>query len=331
MSITPGNSFYEAAVLILFELGVDAPSAAQVNMLVAWEWVEKPHPNGALQWNNPLNTSLRLSGSQTVNSEGVQSYPTLMEGMAACAATIANGDYPTILQALKSGNTSLFCSSAALREFSVWAHGYLSSPDLSYGESVCAVLQSLPPPPPEWVSLAGLVLPSPSQTSPALISPVNVVAELVAGEPATVKSIIANVGGSSGSGGDVSGALVTTGGATVALLLSQHVGTLAPGALADVTLTSDRPIPLTYAGQYLTVVVEAGLGAVSMTSLVASPASTSVSPPPTSPTSTSASPSPTSPTFVPSPIAPSTLAIAGATALALGGGWLVYRALSRSS
>jgi len=317
MSITPGDSFYEAAVLILFELGVDAPSAAQVNMLVAWEWVEKPHPNGALQWNNPLNTSLRLPGSQTVNSEGVQSYPTLLEGMAACAATIANGDYPTILQALKTGNTSLFCSPQALREFSVWAHGYSATPDLSYGESICSTLQALPPPPPEWVSLAGLVLPSPGQTSAPLISPVNAVADLVAGQPAVVRSIIANVGGSSGPGGDVSGSISTTGGVTVALLLPQRVGTLAPGELADVTLTSDRPIPLTYGGQYLTVVVEAGLGAVSVTSPVASPASTSASAPP--------------PTPAPSPVAPSALALVGASALALGGGWLLYRALHTSS
>lgn len=137
------DSFYQAADAILSALGV-APSAARVNMLAAWSWCEKPHYAGAAwQWNNPLNTTLRESGSSSVNSVGVQAYPTQEEGAQACAATIENGYYPTILAGLRAGDPGTFF--AAPGEWSTWGT------DLGCVQQAFASLD----PPPAWSYQAG--------------------------------------------------------------------------------------------------------------------------------------------------------------------------------
>lgn len=110
MALQPGVSFYEAAVAILRGLGAPLTTVG-VNLLVAWSYCEKPHPNGAWQWNNPLNTEEPGYGDiGDANSDGVKMYATQADGVAATVATLSNGDYPALVQALRAGNAAQFFS-----------------------------------------------------------------------------------------------------------------------------------------------------------------------------------------------------------------------------
>ena len=52
---------------------------------------------------NPLNTTQRMPGSQSMNSVGVQSYLTWAAGIAATARTINNGNYPNVQTDMQMG------------------------------------------------------------------------------------------------------------------------------------------------------------------------------------------------------------------------------------
>ena len=129
--LQPDQSFYDAALAILGGLGIP-PTGTNVNLLVAWSYCEKPHTaGGAWQWNNPLNTTQPAPGAVSVNSDGVKSYPDQQTGAAACAQTIQNGLYPTLLAGLQQSNADLFFSAPG--ELSTWGTGW-SCPHTDYAE-----------------------------------------------------------------------------------------------------------------------------------------------------------------------------------------------------
>lgn len=136
----PGPSFYEAARAILAALG--APETPEnVNILVAWSWCEKPHPDGAWQWNNPLNTTWRMPGSRSVNAQGVQEYPDRETGIQATVNTLLNAGggqyYPNLVAALRASDPAHFLN--AVDEIRRWG----TNPDC-----IRSVYAALPPPPP---------------------------------------------------------------------------------------------------------------------------------------------------------------------------------------
>jgi hypothetical protein len=102
---TPGATPAQFAVTLLTALG--APTTpANVNSIVNWAQREGGHWNNTAHY-NPLNTTLRLPGSQVMgggNSAGVQSYQNWQQGVQATVNTLRNGGYQDILQALHSGN-----------------------------------------------------------------------------------------------------------------------------------------------------------------------------------------------------------------------------------
>ena len=150
--MTPDISFWQTAAAILQALGVP-PNATSLKLLAAWSWCEKPHtPGGSWQWNNPLNTTEPGYGGVSVNSVGVQAYPTPAQGIAATVATLTNGYYPTLVQALRTGNAALFFS--ATDEMALWGtdmgciaatYAALPSPPASLLETG-ATTPSVPPP-----------------------------------------------------------------------------------------------------------------------------------------------------------------------------------------
>jgi|GEM_PF-1662361 len=160
--VAPGSSFYQAAQAILQGLGAPV-TATTLNLLVAWEWCEKPHPDGAWQWNNPLNTTLPAPGSLgAVNAVGVQRFATPAQGVQAVVWTLegrtASGSvgidyYPTLRQALRQGNAAAFLG--ATTELTRWGGG----------DAVCvaAVYPTLPAPPSSYLSAP----PSPAAPPPA--------------------------------------------------------------------------------------------------------------------------------------------------------------------
>ena len=134
--VQPGNSFYEAARALLSALG--APQTPEnINALVAWMWCEKPHPDGAWQWNNPLNTTLACCNwVRNVNQVGVKEYPTKADGIEATVRTLQRPYYPTLLAALRSGDVGAFLN--AVNEIRTWG----TNPDC-----IRSTYYSLPPPP----------------------------------------------------------------------------------------------------------------------------------------------------------------------------------------
>jgi len=76
----------EFADRMLTKLGAPT-SANNRRALVAWM-----HTEGYGGKNNPLNTSLKMPGSTTFNSHGVQNYLEITDGVSAAARTLLEGE-----------------------------------------------------------------------------------------------------------------------------------------------------------------------------------------------------------------------------------------------
>ena len=107
---------------LLSALGAPATSA-NLASLADWQAHEEPTSDWS-HWNNPMNTTMQEPGSQSENSVGVQSYPSLSVGLTATVSTLNNGDYGDIIMLLKSGQGLKSGASAGL---SKWSGGGYSS------------------------------------------------------------------------------------------------------------------------------------------------------------------------------------------------------------
>jgi hypothetical protein len=99
--------------------------ATQANLYSLDEWLPHEEPWPSLAAWNPLDSILPEPGSWDFNSfDGglhVQSYPNAAEGAEADAATLANGNYPLIYAALRSG--AGVCGTDFAAEFATWSGG----------------------------------------------------------------------------------------------------------------------------------------------------------------------------------------------------------------
>lgn len=101
---------------VLADLGAPATSA---NMTSLASWL--PHEGTAAAY-NPMASTLPEPGSTVFNSDGVQNYVSASQGAQATAATLANGRYPLIVAALRSG--AGLCGDPSLAgEFLTWSGG----------------------------------------------------------------------------------------------------------------------------------------------------------------------------------------------------------------
>ena len=78
-------------------------TGCNVGAITAWEAAEGGGVTNDAAY-NPLNTARTEPGSWTVNSAGVQAFPSWPEGLAANVAAITNGLYGPVLAALRAGN-----------------------------------------------------------------------------------------------------------------------------------------------------------------------------------------------------------------------------------
>lgn len=109
------DSFIRA---VLGDLGAPA-TQADVTSLASWFPHEFPSWPPSASW-NPMASTMQMPGSTVFNSVGVQNYTTPSEGAQATAATLADGWYPQILAALKSG--AGLCGNPSLSgEFLTWS------------------------------------------------------------------------------------------------------------------------------------------------------------------------------------------------------------------
>jgi len=107
------------AQALLRALGVPV-TAGGTAILVAWQACEGGV--AAQQGFNPLNTTEPAPGSRPLpgNPAGVQLYPSAPVGVAATAATLTNGRYPTILAALRTGQPARLATAAGVAEIATW-------------------------------------------------------------------------------------------------------------------------------------------------------------------------------------------------------------------
>jgi hypothetical protein len=107
---------------VLTALGAPA-TAANIASMKNWMAHEEP-PSDWNHWNNPMNTTQPMSGSKSMNSVGVQSYPSITTGLQATVETLNNGLYGDIIARLKSGSGLKSGASAGLLKWS--GDGYSS-------------------------------------------------------------------------------------------------------------------------------------------------------------------------------------------------------------
>jgi len=73
--------------------------------VVAWEGAEGGNWGNPARY-NPLDTTMREPGSWSMNSVGVQAFPSWREGLQANVATLRNGYYGGTISALNAGNSA---------------------------------------------------------------------------------------------------------------------------------------------------------------------------------------------------------------------------------
>ena len=103
----PAGSSYTAAswAAALLTAGGWPQTACNLSAVTAWERAEGGHWANSARF-NPLNTTQPEPGSWSMNSAGVQAYPSWRSGFAATLATLGNGHYPAILSALSAGTSA---------------------------------------------------------------------------------------------------------------------------------------------------------------------------------------------------------------------------------
>lgn len=117
---------------LLAALGNSSPSSTVLNFVVGWSVAETNANSGALY--NLLNTELDEPGATPFNEAGVKNYTSYEEGINATVATLENGYYPDIVQALQwnNDNALLGPNNLILKELNTWCgscnygHGFIA-------------------------------------------------------------------------------------------------------------------------------------------------------------------------------------------------------------
>jgi hypothetical protein len=87
-------------------------TACNIGAITAWEQAEGGNWANAARF-NPLDTTEPEPGSWSMNSAGVQAYPSWQSGFTATLATLGNGRYGAILSALAAGTSARAVAGAA--------------------------------------------------------------------------------------------------------------------------------------------------------------------------------------------------------------------------
>lgn len=84
---------------------ISAPNTA-ANRAILEQWMRYESGKDPMRWNNPMNSTLRMKGSESMNKVGVQKYLSVAQGAQADAATLLNTKgvgYENILSAFREG------------------------------------------------------------------------------------------------------------------------------------------------------------------------------------------------------------------------------------
>lgn len=121
----PANASEKAWIISMLTALGALPTAANIKSITNWIHQETPSWP-PLTKNNPMNTTQPEPGSKSVNSVGVQAYPSAAIGINATVTTLENGRYPAIVAALRAGR-GLSGTGPWNAELSTWSNGGYSS------------------------------------------------------------------------------------------------------------------------------------------------------------------------------------------------------------
>lgn len=100
---------------VLAALGVPV-TVSNERFLSDWQ----PYEGGSASF-NPLNTTEPWAGATSYNMVGVKNYPSASAGAQATAATLKNGNYPSIMAALRTGDPYTFANASGVADnISTW-------------------------------------------------------------------------------------------------------------------------------------------------------------------------------------------------------------------
>jgi hypothetical protein len=124
-AVPAGGSYTPYSWATTFLAAIPEPvTGCNIGFVTAWEAAEGGNWNNAARY-NPINTTEREPGSWSMNSVGVQAYPSWQEGMQATVTTIRNGNYQGILDALAAGDSAQAAANAV--GASPWGTGYFTA------------------------------------------------------------------------------------------------------------------------------------------------------------------------------------------------------------
>ena len=136
-----------AAIGLIKALGGNPDNTASFDLVRAWmqaEGTSNPSANNFItKINNPLDTSLKEPGSSNFNSDGVQSYPSLSEGIKANASTLNESQYSVLKKAIVGGNVKEFFSKQGIDELQTYGGFSSYSQAEQYAKGVASDYTSL--------------------------------------------------------------------------------------------------------------------------------------------------------------------------------------------
>lgn len=130
---------------LLKTLGNPNPDPMTIKFVEAWEILESgPGPVVGADY-NPLNTTEPWAGATSFNAVGVKNYASYQDGLNATAAVLNNGLYPSLLNALKTGDSGNLGMGTApmapniISDLSVWSTGMRVPVNSAYAQHIASI------------------------------------------------------------------------------------------------------------------------------------------------------------------------------------------------
>ncbi len=119
MSTTINPNYHEFALMLDDILGI-APNMVSNAAAEGQAFLEhSTDADGAWTDNNPWDTTLNVAPNNTVNSVGVRSFWSQLEGVYANVVT-ARTIMPTVIQGIQAADASIIFSAQGLAEYDTW-------------------------------------------------------------------------------------------------------------------------------------------------------------------------------------------------------------------
>lgn len=132
---------------LLITLGNVLPSQQTQNFMIGWSVEESGHDLSHMAAYNLWNSTLPMPGSTVFNFANVQNYASYADGLRANAATLKNGLYPSLVQALTTNDANSLgitgpMSPGIQGDLSVWVSGQRAPIQQQYVGTIIALARN---------------------------------------------------------------------------------------------------------------------------------------------------------------------------------------------